>query len=469
MSKHWLTCGVLCLTACSTPFQLPEIDLPSAWTAKVQGETAPVTSASLADQPWALVFPWPELEKLVDEALLANADLRIAAQRVELVRAQYGIEQANRWPGVNLGGNVTRQRAPGMSPTENPISENATLALSIPAWEIDLWGKLRDRSEARRRDVLSTEAQRDAARISLVAQVTTLYLDLLDLDKQLEISERTRGARERALRLNRLRFDEGIASVIDVHQAESSLAAADKARADQLRRRLQAENALAVLLGRNPGPISRTAKLDELALPGAALAGLPADLLQRRPDIRAAEEALRAADANLSAARKAFLPSLSLTTLVGYISPNVSQLINGDRYAWSVQPALNLPIFDAGRLRFNVRVAEAQQEILVEQYKASIRQAFRETRDALVAIEQYGHQQAAAERGATADEARLKAAQARYFSGVASYFEVLDAERQLLDSEISLSQIRRSLQQAYVQLYRALGGGWGRQFNQEKK
>lgn len=421
-----------------------------------------MTKASLADRPWAEIFPWPDLEKLLEEALLANADVRIAAQRVELLRTQYGIEQANRWPSVNLGGNTTRQRTPGMNPNENRISENATLALSIPAWEIDLWGKLRDRSEVRFRELLSTEAEREAIRISLMAQVTTLYLDLLDLDKQMEISERTRVAREQALRLNRLRFDEGIASVIDVYQAESSLASAEKAQADQLRRSQQTESALAVLLGRNPGPIARAAKLDEIAVRVPALAGLPADLLQRRPDIRAAEEALRGANANLSAARKAFLPSLSLTTLLGYISPELSQLINGNRYAWSVQPALNLPIFDAGRLRFNMRAAEAQRNILVEQYKASIRQAFRETHDALVAIEQFGLQLAAAERGAKADEARLKAAQARYFSGVASYFEVLDAERQLLDSEISLSQIRRSLQQAYVQLYRALGGGWAK-------
>jgi outer membrane protein, multidrug efflux system len=257
-----------------------------------------------------------------------------------------------------------------------------------------------------------------------------------------------------------LRFDEGIASVIDVYQAESSLAAAEKSRADQVRRSQQAENALAVLLGRNPGPIARSARLGQLVLPGSASAGLPAELLQRRPDIRAAEEALRGAEANLSAARKAFLPSISLTTLLGFVSPDVSQLMSGDRYAWSVQPALNLPLFDAGRLRFNVRAAEAQREMLVEQYKASIRQAFRETHDALVGIEQFGLQQTAGGRAAAADEARLKTAQARYFSGLASYFEVLDAERQLLDSEISLSQIRRSLLQAYVQLYRALGGGW---------
>ena len=283
---------------------------------------------------------------------------------------------------------------------------------------------------------------------------------MLDFDNQVEITGRTIKTRQYALRLNRLRYDEGVAAIIDVYEAESSLASAEQVLADLIRRRAQLENALSVLLGRNPGPIIRTARLDALHPPAGALAGLPSNLLQRRPDIRAAEELLLGAEANIDAARKAFLPSLSLTTMLGYVSPLLKQLFDSDRYAWSVQPAVSVSVFDAGRLGFGVDAAEAQKRILVEQYKASIRQAFRETNDALIAMEQLAVQRTANEKTKTANAARLRAAQARYFSGVASYFEVLDAERQLLDSEIALSQTLRNQQLAVVSLYRSLGGGW---------
>nr|HRM69212.1 TolC family protein [Thauera phenylacetica] len=215
----------------------------------------------------------------------------------------------------------------------------------------------------------------------------------------------------------------------------------------------------ATVLGRNPGPIARSARLDELPPPARLDAGLPSALLQRRPDIRAAEDSLRAAGASVDAARKAFLPRITLTTLLGFASTDFGQLFDSGRHVWSLQPSIGLPLFDGGRLQAGVEVAEAQQRILVEQYKATIRQAFREVDDALVAFERLTEQREATRRVVQANRERLRVSNARYLAGISSYFEVIDAERQLFDSELGLAQVTRGVQQAVVQLYRALGGG----------
>lgn len=451
-----LLCYAMLLASCqSLPFQRPTMAVPSQWQGAPQ-----VGPESLADRPWAEVLPVPELTALIGEALKNNSDLAIAVERIELARAQYGIDRSALFPSFRLDASGTRQRMPGVHPTENQVGESGTAGLSIPAWEIDLWGKLGDRAEAARRELLAQEALAQGVRISLVAQVASLYLDLIDLDNQIAIAERTLASRQRALRLNQRRHAEGISSIIDVHQAESLLAAAEQTLADQRRRRGLSENGLSVLLGRLPGSLERSSSLAELPLPAALLAGLPADLLLRRPDIVAAEESLRGAAASVSAARKAYWPSITLSTLLGFASPVLSQLFDSGRYAWSLQPAIGVSLFDGGSMQFGVERAESQQRILVEQYKATIRQAFREVNDQLVAFEQLERQRQAADRVVAANRGRLQAANARYLSGVSSYFEVLDAERQLFDSEIGLSQTTRAIHQTVVQLYRALGGGW---------
>lgn len=449
----------LLLAACQpAAFVRPDVPVPASWPRQAEVAQAEA-AASLGVQPWREILPAPELHALIEEALAANADLRIAIERIELARAQYGIERAALFPGVDAAASVARERMPGFDPRANRIGENAVVGLSMPAWEIDLWGRLAARSEAARREVLASAALADGVRTSLVAQVSSLYLDLLDLDAQHEITRRTLDGRRKALRLTRARFDEGVSSILDVRQAESLLAGSEQALADQARRIAQTENALAILLGRNPGPIARSARLDELRTPARLEAGLPAELLQRRPDIRAAEQNLRAAGASVEAARKAFLPRITLTTLLGFASTDLGQLFDSDRYAWSLQPTLGLPLFDGGRLQAGVEVAEAQQRILVEQYKATIRQAFREVADALVAFERLTEQRAATRRLVHANRERLRASKARYLAGISSYFEVIDAERQLFDSELGLAQATRGAQQAVVQLYRALGGG----------
>lgn len=461
LARTLLILGVGTLPACGTlPFALPEMLIPATWSQRPAGSEA--AAASLADLAPADLLPAPELAALLEEALRDSSDLRIAIERVELARAQYGLERSNQWPTLALSGSTTRQRLPGANPSENVIGENGSLALSNPAWEIDIWGKLGDRSEAARQQLLASEATAQAVRTSLVAQVATSFLELLDLDNQLAISRRTLDSRRHALRLANARFEEGITSLLDVRQAESLLAGAEVALADQERRVRQTENALSVLIGRPPGPIERRSRLVELPLPREALAGLPSELLLRRPDILAQEHALRSANADVSAARKAFLPSISLTTMLGFVSPQLSQLFTGDRYAWSVQPAVSLPLFTGGRLQSALAASEAQQRILTEQYKATVRQAFREVSDALVAVERTNQQQEASRKVAEANRERLKLSNARYLSGIASYFEVLDAERQLFDSELAHSQASRLAQQSVIQLYRALGGGWQR-------
>lgn len=449
----------LLLAACQpAAFVRPDVPVPASWPRQAEVAQAEA-AASLGVLPWREILPAPELHALIEEALAANADLRIAIERIELARAQYGIERAALFPGVDAAASVARERMPGFDPRANRIGENAVVGLSMPAWEIDLWGRLAARSEAARREVLASAALADGVRTSLVAQVSSLYLDLLDLDAQDEITRRTLDGRRKALRLTRARFDEGVSSILDVRQAESLLAGSEQALADQARRIAQTENALAILLGRNPGPIARSARLDELRTPARLEAGLPAELLQRRPDIRAAEQNLRAAGASVEAARKAFLPRITLTTLLGFASTDLGQLFDSDRYAWSLQPTLGLPLFDGGRLQAGVEVAEAQQRILVEQYKATIRQAFREVADALVAFERLTEQRDATIEVGDANREHLRVSTARYLAGISSYFEVIDAERQLFDSELGLAQATRGAQQAVVQLYRALGGG----------
>lgn len=462
MKTALLVIAALALTACQpVPFVRPDVPVPAQWPHQTdEGRAAGDKTSSLADQPWTQIYPVPELTALIDEALAGSSDLRIAIERVELARAQYGLERASLFPSLDITGTSARERMPGTHPTDNQIRESWGLALAMPAWEIDLWGRLAARTEAARRDVLANAALAEGVRTSLVAQVSSLYLDLLDLDSQLEITHSTLQGRRHALRLIKVRFDEGVSSILDLRQAESLLASSEQALADQQRRQAQTENALAVLIGRNPGPIVRSTRLDALSVPTNVMAGLPSDLLNRRPDIRAAEEALRGAGANIEAARKAYLPRLALTTLLGFVSPDLGQLFDSGRLAWSLQPSISAPLFDGGQLRFGVALAESQQRILVEQYKATIRQAFREVSDALVAFERLTQQREASQKVVIANRERLRLNNVLYLAGISSYFEVLDAERQLFESELALSQTTRATHLTVVQLYRALGGGW---------
>jgi multidrug efflux system outer membrane protein len=446
----------LFLAGCATPqFQRPAIDLPQGW------RSTDTASQSLAELPWGQLFRTAELEALVNIALAENSDLRIAASRVELLRAQYGIQRSTLFPGVAADASLDRTRQPtAASAVENRSGEVHSFGLAMPTWEIDLWGRVRSLNEAAYRSFIASEQNRLALQTSLIAQVALAYLDLMSLDAQHETAQQTAKTRRESLRLVKLRFDNGVVSAVDLHQAESLLASAEGTIADIERRRVQTENALSVLIGRNPGPVTRQQRLSDYQLPPQLPPGLPSQLIERRPDVRAAENTLAASEASVDAARKAYLPTVSLTAFLGFISPEGSTLFDSNRRASSVNPAITLPIFTAGRLEGGVDAARAQQAIALEQYRQSIQQALREVEDALVAYQRLREQRSSQQRVADAERKRLRLTQSRYRGGVSSYFEVLDAERQSFSADLSLVQTTRDVYASVVQLYRALGGGW---------
>jgi multidrug efflux system outer membrane protein len=441
--------------ACAKPeFAKPVVDIPPAWP------RVSITEQSIAERPWGEIFRAPEIDELIREALANNTDLRLAADRVELARAQFGITRSALLPSVDLGAAYARQRAPGLNPNQNVVSESASLALLVPTWEIDLWGRVRSAAEAARRELLASEEDRKALYTSLVAQVASGYLRLIEIDAQLELSRETLGTRRESQRLIDARLRGGVASRLELNDAISLVAGAEQTIASLERTRSTAENAVAILVGRNPGPIARNMRLVQFPLPPELPAGLPSMLLARRFDIRAAEETLRASDANVDAARLAFFPAITLTGLAGLASPALRDLFDSGRYAWSIAPALTLPIFNAGRLQSNLEAAQAQQRIAVERYRFAVRNAFGEVSNALVDYERLGEERAALAVAVTANRERLRLADLRYRAGVAAYFEVLDSSRQLFEAELALLNSTAGQYRAVIDLYRALGGGY---------
>jgi multidrug efflux system outer membrane protein len=447
--------AALALAGCETaPPTKPAADVPQGWR-----ETA-ITASSLAERPWGALFRADELDALIREALAANSDIRIAAERVELARAQFGIQRSALFPDLSGQFGVDRQRFPAGGADENVVSESALLGLALSPWEIDLWGRVRAATESARRQLLSSEELRLAAQASIVAQVASLYVRLLTSDEQLLIARETAVTRRESLRLIDARFRGGVASKLEVQDATSLVAQAEQSIAELERLRTRSENALSVLVGRNPGAIRRERSLREFALPDQLPAGVPSDLLLRRPDLRAAEQSLAAQDASVDAARKAFFPVISLTGIVGFASPALRDLFDGGRYAWQVSPAVTIPIFNAGRLQSNLEGAQAAQRIAVEQYKLVVRVAFREVDDALADYRRLGEQRTALAVSVGANRERLRLSQLRYRGGVAAYFEVLDSSRQLFDSQLQHVQALGAQYVSIVELYRALGGGY---------
>lgn len=445
------------LTACSTtPTDLAlKAAAPDTW------RTPAVTDAALSDRPWGELFRSQELDELIREALASNTDLLIAVQRVEIARAQYGYARSFLFPALGAQADYTRARAPvGAQPPPNVIGESSSLGFFVPTWEIDLFGRLQAASEAQRRLMLASEDTRSAVYISLIGAVSRSYLRLLDLDNQTQVARRQVEARRESLRVVSARHKAGVSAGSDLRQAESNIAQAEAAVAEIERQRSRSENALATLVGRNPGPIKRQAAAPDLDLPPQLPAGLPSQLLARRPDVLAAEQTVRASEANIDAARRAYFPTISLTAFLGFASPALSGLFDEGRDAWSVAPAITAPIFTWGRLSSNVDQAEAQQKIAVEQYRRTVRTAFQEVDDALVAYQRGVEQRAALERAVRADRERARLAELRYKNGVTIYLEVLIAQQDVFESELRLSGSARDVYESIVDLYVALGGGW---------
>jgi len=451
-----LAAGVLLVGCTTPPADLEKIaDAPPTW------RTPAVAERALSDRPWGELFKSAELDTLVREALANNSDLLVAVQRVEVARAQFTATRSLLLPSVGAQFDYTKARLPASGlPPPNVTGESSTLGVFIPVWEIDLFGRLQAATESQRRLYLASDDTQWAVYVALIGAVTRGYLRLLDWDNQALVARKQVEARRESLRVVSARHKAGISAGSDLRQAQSNFAQGEAALAEIEKQRARAENELSVLIGRNPGPIGRQDSAPAVELTPQLPAGIPSQLLTRRPDVLAAEQTVRASEANVDAARRAYFPTISLTAFLGYASPSLSGLFDDGRSAWSVAPSVSAPIFTWGRLSSNVDAARAQQTIAVEQYRQTVRNAFKEVDDALVGYQRNVEQRAALDRAVKANRERARLAELRYRNGVTIYLEVLIAQQDVFESELRLSSSVRDVYESIVDLYVALGGGW---------
>jgi multidrug efflux system outer membrane protein len=442
---------VAVLAGCKTVgpnYQRPALPMPDQF----YGANGAASAAALTDAPWFDVFNDPTLRPLIEEALRNGYDARIAAARVEEARGRYGIVEAARYPEVDYQVGASRLRVAGEAHTN--LVANAGIS-----WEADLWGRIRRLNESARASYLASEEGRRAVLLALTSEVATAYFDLRELDAELAIARRATTASQETLDLFKRQLEGGTASALETSRAEA-LQANEAATIPLLEQQIVAqENRINFLLGRPPGPIARSASLNDQPLPAAVPAGLPAALLLRRPDLRAAEQQLIAANANVGVAEAAFYPTLSLTGVAGGQSTDLANII-GHGGAWSIGAGLLGPIFNAGRLRNQRRVAVAQFEEARLQYEQEVTNALGEVSTSIVTIDRLAAAERERQRALRADEEAVRLVNLRYASGLSAYFEVLDALEQLLSAENNLARIHRDRLVALVQFYRALGGGW---------
>jgi multidrug efflux system outer membrane protein len=459
--KYFLPVTPLLLVGCTLhpKYQRPAADVPAIYRSE-PAEGA--QTKGLGDAKWWEVFQDPKLQDLIRIALQQNYDVRIAAARILQARAQLGITRADQFPAVYGGVGAAAQRAAQnkLQPAYQLNAEQLNLSIN---WELDFWGKFRSATESARAQLLATEWGRRSVVSSLVANVASGYFQLRELDLELEISKRALVSRQESLRLVARKEQGGATSMVDVRQAEQ-LVYTVSAQIPDLRRRIQQqENFLSVLLGRYPGPIQRGQTLTEQALPPQVPSGLPSALLERRPDVVQAEQQLIAQNAQIGVARAAYFPQIVLTGIGGTQSAALGGLFTGPSGLWNFAANLSQPIFTAGRIRSNVKLAEALQQQAVLVYQQTIQESFREVSDALIGYREAREfrEQTQLLSAAAADGSRLSAL--RYEGGATSYLEVLTGETTHLSAELSLAQARLDELQSMVQLYRALGGGWQEQ------
>jgi multidrug efflux system outer membrane protein len=470
--------------------QWPPESLAPAAAAEEPASAASAADTAAADLPWQRFFTEPAtpenagLRQIIELALTSNRDLRVAIANIEQTRAQYQIQRAGLFPTLGLDVNQSRSTPnPYQALGGGSVSSNAIWTVGISSWELDFFGRVRALKDVALAQFLATEEARKSAQMSLIANVADTWLQLKTDTELLALAERTLGTYEQSLQLMQLRFDNGAASALDLHDAQSMAAAAHAAQAQQQRLRAQDINALAFLAGvpaeqlpippvppitLPPAPANATQMADAPAstapLPAFAdvPAGLPSELLLRRPDVRAAEQQLIAANANIGAARAAFFPRITLTAGFGRVSDTLSHLFGSGptSRAWSFVPDLSLPIFDFGRNIGNLEAAKAARDAAVAQYEKAIQSAFREVADALAGRATYADQLAALDEQAQAERKRYRLSDLSYRNGAASYLNLLDAQRALFAVEQSLAQVRLAQRANEVALYKALGGGW---------
>jgi multidrug efflux system outer membrane protein len=406
----------------------------------------------------------PVLLKLVREALANNLDLRTATARVAEARAQYGIAKSFLFPQVGISAGYDAQQASRLSEPPQGIASKKTYqnwSAAIPvSWEIDLFGRIRREKEAAFAAYLSTEHGRRAAVLTLVADVASTYILIRELDLQLAVARRTVATNDETVGFYEKRLGGGVSNRLEVDRA-----VANRARTAAVIPVLEqqvafAENALSLLLGRPPGPVDRGEVLSEAHVPPEIPSGLPAALLERRPDVLAAEQQLVAANANVGAAKALFFPSISLTGLLGTISGDFSNLLKADANVWQVTPSLFTPIFQGGRVRRNYEASQARYDQIAAQYQKAALNSYREVANALVSVRSFGRARLELEDGVEALTDAAALARSRYDAGLANYLEILNADQELFDQELQLAQTRGEELRAYVELYRALGGGW---------
>jgi multidrug efflux system outer membrane protein len=426
--------------------------------------TPPTDLSSLADLKWFDLFKDSQLQELIRIALVQNYDLRTSVARVEAARANLGITRADQFPTLAASGEITtlRNSTSGAFPVPQNV-QNRTfggVALNLLSFEVDIWGRLRRATEAARAELLASEENRKAVITTLVSDVAGAYFNLIELDSELEIARRTLTSREGSLALIRTRRQGGVATLLELRQGEQLVYTAKQAIPNIEQLIEVTENRISLLLGRRPQAINRGRSLTDQEQPPVVPPGLPSSMLERRPDIRAAEQNLVAANAIIGVAKAAYFPQISLTGFLGFQSNQLSSLFTGPTKAWQFAPQLTQPIFTAGRIGSNVRLARAQQEAALVQYEKVIQTAFGEVSDALIQHRKVREVRATQELLVTTLQERSSLAYMRYRGGVDTLLNALDADRDLFDSEVGLAQTRRNELLVLVQLYRALGGGW---------
>lgn len=452
---------VLALTGCASlapPHSTPAVDLPAAYPDDV---TAAPSTPAAADTAWRDYFTDTRLQALIDQALITNHDLRGALLRVEQARAAYDIQRSELTPDIGLDASGGRSRIPAdLSVTgRSQTGSQYQVGVGLNSWELDFWGRVRSLEETALESYLATDEARRATELSLIAQVANSYYLLRELDERLLLARQTVESREESLRIFTRRVEVGAAAQLELRQVEVLLHQARALGAQLEQARARQANALALLVGapiETPEEMQRLADSD--ALPPLP-AGLPSELLVNRPDIRAAEHSLRSANADIGAARAAFFPRIALTGSLGTASADLDGLFDSGSRAWSFAPTVSLPIFDGGRRRASLELAEVRREQSVVEYEQTVQEAFRDVADALAAEKWLMEEEETASDMLAAQRERARLAQLRYDHGAVPYLEVLDAQRDLLEAEQQWVRTRREVTSARITLYAALGGG----------
>ncbi len=451
------------LTGCAVGpnYKRPEVAVPQTF----RGAPDAPASSSLADTKWDALFGDETLNQLITTALERNFDIRMAAERVQQGRAQLGITSANQYPFIDGQAqfNAVRQSSLGsfrFIPVGTNLSATFTQLGAALTWEIDLWGRLRRLTEAARARYQATEEDRRGVNVALIADVTNAYFQLLEYELELEISRKTRDTATESLRIVQLRRNEGAASGLDVRQAEQ-LIYTTATQIEAVERGIgQTENLLSFLLGATPSSQPRGRRLDQIPLPPDLPTGLPASLIERRPDVRAAEQNLIAANAEIGAAKALFFPQISLSAFAGGQSRALTEIATSPARVFTLAPNALIPIFHGGQIRNQVRLTEAQQRELLVAYEKSIYNGLREVSDSLIGYARIREQRNQQEQLVKSLEDAVRLSNLRYKGGLDSYLQVLDAQRTLFSGELGLAQLRLAERLSVVQLYRALGGGW---------